>query len=242
MTIFLTHRNPDGSEVPRDEEHEGIRRLVPEATPLLVDRYVDDLTALQLGLARMLLALQPVSIDRQALVTKGAVEARAFELKRAFLDWPDTEDDLIPVASVTVMAPDEQDLELKGPLTGQQMLEGTIDKFAPGTQLRELYELQTRMDAVFILGEKDERSAVRKAIIDAFGGEPGDERVGRRTIVPEYFDRVGRYFLKGITYDDAPDTARGKRWPLVARFDADIQVVQLVATAAEIRPRFGVTT
>ncbi len=95
-----------------------------------------------------------------------------------------------------------------------------------------------------LLNNKDDRAGVRKGLIDAFMAEPDDERFGRRVLIPEYFSREARFSLVGISYDDTPDDAKMKHFPLSARFQADIEMVKLVrapVTLLEPRVRVEVT-
>jgi len=227
--------NPDGTLVPRSELGAGVQTIYPAEVPLLQRTYVDDFTALQLGMWLILDGLTFTTIDRRALVTSGKIESNTLRFTRIFLDWPESEDDSVPIPSATIYAPTEQDLQLSGALSGQQLIEDTLDVYAPGTALRKIYEVSARMVVAFWVADKDERSAVRKGLIEAFH-EPGDERSGRRVVVPWYFDRVARFDLMGITYEDTPDNARSNMWPLIARFSADIEVVSLVASPTCIRP------
>lgn len=236
------HENPDGTFVPRDGVHDGQRDLLPQQVPLVTGKYLDDFTALQIGMWLILDALTFTTVDRLALITDGVVEKNTFKLTRIFLDWPDSEDDIIPVPSVTIMSPEEVEMQLAGPLSGQQTYEDTLNLYEPNTVLKKLYELNATLQVVGWFAHKDERAAFRRGLIEAFH-EPGDERSGRRVTIPHYFDRVGRYDLMGITYDDSVDFARSKQWPLTARFAADIEAVSLVQIPVDIRPpRFNVDT
>jgi len=237
------HENADGTTVPWDGEHDGVRQIIPpgQNEGLSPRLFVDDLTALQVGMADILTSLTFTTIDRKALLEDRRVEANEMRVERVFLDWPDTEDDQVPVPSATVMAPDAQDIELAGPLSGRQLLEDTVGVYGEGTVLRHLGEVSTTIQVVFWVAHKDERAAVRREMINAFIAEPDDERGGRRVTVPEYFDRVARFSLRDVAYQDNPTDARQKIWPLVARFDADIQLVKLVqAPATLLVPRIDV--
>lgn len=232
--------NPDGTTTPQSEHAAGMQTNLPAQVPLNQKTYVDDFTALQLGMWMILDSLVFTTIDRLALVTDGKVESNTLKFTRVFLDWPDAGDNSVPIPSATIYAPTETELQLGGALSGQQLLEDTEDVYAPGTVLRSLYTLQCSMVVTMWLAEKDDRSAVRKGLIEAFT-EPGSERSGRRVVVPWYFDRVARFDLQGITYDDSAEQAQGKTFPLSARFSADIEAVSLVQAPATIRtPRLNV--
>ena len=239
----VEHVNPDGTVVPRDGVRDGQRDLLPQQQPLVTGNYLDPFTALQFGMWQILDPLTFTTIDRLTLMVDGRVELNQFKLTRIFFDWPDSEDGSIPAPSVSIMAPDEIELQLPGPLSGQQLIEDTLDLYRQGYVLRRLYEMQATLQVVGWFAHKDERAGAHRGLIEAFGGEPGDERPGRRVEVAQYFDRVARYDLMGITYEDTPDNARSKVWPMTARFSADITAVALVEAPAAIRePRFRVNT
>ena len=234
------YRNPDGTLVPRSGRRNVEVTNYPAETPIVTGCYVDDFTALQVGMFRILEKLTFTTIDRFKRIVDGTVAQNEMVFTRIFLDWPDSEDDLLPIPSVTIHAPEEVEDDSQGPLSGQVLLEETQDLYCEGTVLRRLYELRANLMVTGWLANKDDRGGVRRGLTEAFS-EPGDDRLGRRIIIPEYFDRVARYDLLGIQYEDTIDFARSKQWPISARFLADIEAVALVPTPRHIRePRFNV--
>jgi hypothetical protein len=239
------HTNRDGTSVYYDGVHDGIRQISPAGfnESFRTQEYIDDFTAIQIGLFRILAKLTFVTLDRKKLVETGIVESNTMQIKRVFLDFPDTEDEFAPLPSITIMAPAETALELSGPLSGQQLLEDTLGLYGEGLVLRKVGEVEATIEVVSILTHTDERAGLRRGLIDAFTAEPDDERSGRRVIVSEYFDRIVRYDLMGITYGDTAETAQQKNFPLVARFMASTELVKLVAApTALLEPRISVTT
>lgn len=231
------HTNRDGTQTWREGGEESVRDIEPPGTNESphAGEFVDELTAIQLGMWMVLDSLTFTTADRAALV-EGRLETNTLRFERVFLDWPDTEDDQVPVPSAAIMATGPQEIQYSTPLHGQQLIEDTVDVYRPGTVLRHLGELSATLEVVVWLMHKDERAAVRRGLVEAFAAEPDDERSGRRVNVPWYFDRPARLFLQSIEYQDNADQARSKIWPLVARFAADIQVVRLVAAPATLRP------
>ena len=237
------HVNRDGTTLPWDGLRDGLRQILPPGVneSLLPGAFLDDYTALQIGMFYILSALTFTTVDRRRLIEDGVVETNQLEFQRILLDWPEVEGDRVPVPSATIYAPGEASLDLSGPLSGQQLLEETLDQFAPGTVLRKLGETTAELEVLLLLAHKDERSAVRRGLIDAFMSEPDGEQSGRRVTVAPYYGRVARYDLVGISYPDTPDQARQGQWPLSARFTADVEIVKLVAAPSTIRPpRFNV--
>ncbi len=233
---FLIHTNPDGTQVPRSED-ETTRRVIPPGTPLTPVNACDDFTALQLGLYAVLSKLTFTSVRRADLLRcEGTPANRKFQFQRVYLDWPDPEvEQRANDVSACILSPAEVELQLTGPISGQQIMEDTLDMFCPGTVLRRLGETNATLEVVIWAHDKDDRSAVRRGLIDAFLAEPGDERSGRRVVVPQYYGRPARYDLSGISYGDSPETAQQGTWPLSAKFNADIDLVTLVTAPGPLQ-------
>ncbi|MCP4303038.1 MAG: hypothetical protein GY783_20840 [Gammaproteobacteria bacterium] len=227
--------NPDGTAVPVDIDSIGSKTNSPVQVPLAASTYVDDFTALQLGMWMILNALEFTTIDRLALVTSGRIESNTRNFTRIFLDWPEAEDGAVPRPSATIHAPQGQEMTLAGPVFGDTLIDETQDVYAPGTVLKSLYALETDLVVSMIMANTDDRAGVRKGIINAFS-EPGDQRSGRRVLVPWYFEREARYTLQSIAYDDDAQNAQANIFPMTARFKADIEVVSLVESPVPILP------
>ncbi len=231
------HTNLDDTSLPYDKIHTNIREITPqgENEELCAAHFLDDFSALQAGLYEILKTLTFTTVNRRALIDAGDIRANTMQFQRIFFDWPNTENDMIPVPSATIMSPEEQALEVPGPQGGQQILEETVDQIAPGTVLRKFGELIATVSVMMLVNNKDDRAGVRKGLINAFMAEPDDERAGRRVLIPTYFSRPARYSLVGITYGDTPDSAKQKHFPLTARFEADIELVKLVKAPVRLQ-------
>lgn len=241
---FFLHRNKDGTETPWAEGTEGAHEAIPQGTNegICTGRYLDTLTALQIGMWLILQSLKITTIDRRALVDTGRVESNSTNFQRLFLDFPDAEDDQVPNLSATIMAEGVQDLALSGPLSATtKLFESTVDVYEKNTVLQYLYDLETTIAVVSFTSSKDLRAGVAKSIIEGFH-EPDSDTPGRRVIVPWYYDRIARFDLQSIEYDDGPENSRGNRYPLIARFAADIEAVKLVTTPPSMQPKTSVST
>lgn len=235
------HQNPDGTTSPRDEDHDGLINVLPSQgiVGLYPGQYLDELSALQIGVAMVLAAIEATTVDRKALMEHGRVERNTLRLQRVFLDMPDTEDNMVPVPSACISAL-AQDLNLSGPLSGQALIEDSLDTYGEGTILQRLYETQCDLQVVLWFSHKDDRAGYRKALIEAFN-EPDSEFSGRIVTIPEYFDRPAEMYLQSIEYPDTPESAQAKEVVLQARVRGTIQAVKLVPAPAEMRlPRVQV--
>ena len=76
--------NPDGTAIPVDIDSIGSKTNSPVQVPLAASTYVDDFTALQLGMWMILNALEFTTIDRLALVTSGRIESNTMNFTRIF--------------------------------------------------------------------------------------------------------------------------------------------------------------
>lgn len=241
---FSLHRNADGTETPWAEGTEGAHQAIPQGSNegVCTGRYLDTLTALQIGMFFILQSMKITTIDRHALVGTGRVELNTTNFQRIFLDFPDSEDDLIKVPSATIMAEGIQELALAGPLSSSTRLyEDTVGIYEENTVLQRLYDLDTILTVVCWTDSKDLRSGIAKSIVEGFH-EPDSDIPGRRVVVPMYFDRVARFDLQSIEYEDGPDNSRGNRYPLIARFQSDIEAVKLVSTPPGMVPVTSVET
>ena len=117
--------NPDGTLVPRAASRQIQVTNYPAEVPIVTGRYVDDFTALQIGMFRILEDLTFTTIDRYKRIVDGTVAQNQMVFTRIFLDWPDSEDDLLPIPSVTIHSPQEVETTSPGPQSGQPLMEET---------------------------------------------------------------------------------------------------------------------
>lgn len=238
--MSVVRSNPDGTLYRVNPALESLQRFEPAKVAQQVSRYVDDLTALQLGLAKILSPLQFVSLDRKAYHDSGKIEVRVFEFDAIMFDFADTEDSFAkhPVAAL-IQGSDSQ-MDLPGPLSPGAIIEDSLDEYGEGTVLRRLFDNSVLLTVMSILTNKDDRAALRKGLLSAFAGDPHSEGSGRRIVIPEYFGQTARYDLVGVDYIDTSDTVHQKKFPLVARIQGDITVVDLVSAPALMRPDFSI--
>lgn len=204
--------------------------------------YLDDYTALQWGLAKILGSLVIRTVDGRALVDQGQVKVGTMRFSRVYLDHPDDEDERVPTPSAVISESTPTTYDLAGAASGQQLLEDTVNVWAPGTVLVKLWEGQYTLAVTCWLANKDDRAAVRKALVEAFGVEPNDPRSGRRVFLPWYWDRPARYDLQRISYPDSDELALAGTWPLAAEVIAQVSVVQLVQAPGCLRtPQVGLS-
>ena len=229
--------NPDGSTVPRDPARQVAGDLAVTATPLVsgLSGYLDDYTAVQLGLVQLLQGLTFRVTDLTALMD-GRLETRAMDFGgRIFLDYPDPEDERIPVPSATVQEAAPPEYTLPGPISPAGYVEGSEGVWGEGTILRSAYFGSYPLQVVCWLSKKDDRAAVRQGLVACFYAEPRDERSDRRISLPWYFDQVARYTLTSISYPDTDEQATRGVWPLVAAIQATVTAVHLVPAPGYLR-------
>jgi len=218
-------------------QRDGTEKLVPNPqdqtqfaaglTPVQQDRTLDSSSAMQIGLYSMLRNMRAWRIGLDDLMREGDLQASSFELARVFFDWPRQEDAIDPMPSATITLPEEEVYGHQG-IGGGVILEETADQWGPGTILKKTAHATTTLNLVIWSAHKEERRGLKKALQRVFLTEPHEEMSGRRVVVPQYFDRVARFELLGIRYDDGQESAQSNEWILVARFAADIDVVDLV--------------
>lgn len=208
--------------------------------PIRNDRAVDSVTALQIGIARLVWSMHGRSINLDKLIGGGPVEVSdEWGIQRLYFDWP-RQDDEIQTPSAAIVTPDEATYASRK-LRPAGLLEDTADRWGDGTVLRETGETETMVHLVFFCTHKEERRAIRKWLEESMLVELNEGTPGRRIVIPEYWDRVARYEMLGVRPGDGAQGAQGNEWTLVARFTAQIGVVQLVQRPAYLdRPRIHV--
>lgn len=234
--------NPDGTQVYQDPDHASLQVVDPARVPLQAGEYLDDLTAMQFGLWWILDQLEFVSLNRSKLMLDGQLEQTKFRFEAIALDHPDTEDtQALQSPMATIMAEGETELQLAHLMDEQKLLEDTANVYGEGTILQCLYESSATLTVGCVCTDKNDRAAIRKGVISALAREPHDSRPGRRVIIKPYYDRLATYDLQGVSYLDTRDESQRKRYHVLFRVQADIEVVDLVPLPAEFRPQTCVT-
>lgn len=194
---------------------------------LLIDEY----TAAQLALARVLLGLRWYTLGREALVNGGTLKSssRAYQLSHVWLDWPSHGSEargqtraLITEASPTIYS--SRDL-------GSEYHEDTRDLFLPNTVVRVYGTATCRLLVRVVFAHKDERAGFRGALVRALLGDPARDEGGRRIIVHEYLRSMVRLDLDeevGVSYPDTEDSATSGAFELQAQVLAEVDVLGLV--------------
>lgn len=204
-------------------------------------RYVDDMTAVQIAISRILDVAELLVLNRQKLMNEGVRLVQPCTVDRLFFDLPTPNDVIESLVPSVIIAP-EQDTEIgpMGDISGQPIDEETVDKYGAGTVLQTVGDATTKMVVLALLGTKDDRAAMRKALIDVLIGEPKLSRWGREVTVPEYYDQVVRLDPTHIGYPDTDEDARANRWPIQMRLESTVPLVRLVPTPPALRPVVGV--
>ena len=206
---------------------------------LNADVDLDALSAIQIGLGRLLQGLPPfVQHNLAARLENSDLQPRSFKLERVFFDHPRQEDDLEPMPSACILCPGDRTYEHQDLST--PLLEDTADVFGEGTVLRKLSNVTCELDLTIWSAHKEERRGIVAGIEDALLAEPNDDRGGRRLVLVDYYDRVARYELKRANYPDDADTAQANQWIASFRIAADVDKVQLVAVGRMQSPHLPV--
>lgn len=237
MALY-SRENPDGTSVYQRTEYASLQIADPARVPIQAGEYLDELTAMQFGLWWILDQLEFTSIKRSELMLNGRLEKTQFHLESIYLDHPDTEDtQALQSPSATIMAEGEAELQLAHLMDEQRLLEETANVYGEGTLLQVLYESSVTLTVGCVCTNKDDRAAIRKGVISALAREPLDDRPGRRVIIEPYYGRLATYDLQGVSYLDTKDESQRKRFHILFRVQADIEVVDLVPLPAEFKPR-----
>lgn len=200
---------------------------------------IDEYTAAQLALGRLLLSLRWFALNREELANGEGLQAsaRAYSLQAVAFDWlaHGTEGDSQARALITEGAPTiytTRDF-------GTEYDEDTLEVFLPDTVLRIYGSATCTLRVEIVFAHKDERASFRGAFVRALMGDPARDSGGRRVVVPEYFKQPVRLTLDdtaGVSFPDNPDEAGRGRFPFVAEVTADVEVLGLVPAQAMLDP------
>lgn len=202
---------------------------------------IDALRAIQLAVADILAALRPRSFDLLTYLKTGVANSREMEFHRVFFDYATQDDDQIPCPSAAIRRYGEGVYEGSG--LSNTILEETADVFGPGTVCETSGTFSQGIEVLIMTAHKDDRAGVRKAIEDAFLGEVGDQRPGRRVVVPAYYGRTVRLALLAMDHPgDGPGTAQANEWLLQVRLQGTVDATRLVRRPAYLEhPSTNVT-
>lgn len=228
-------RQLDGTEILVPANQMGLRYSA-ELTPVDPRMDMDAVTAMEIGLGRILLGMKCHQHDLEArLARPDDLQSKDFTLDRVLFDFPRQEDELAPLPSALIQAPedhvyDRQDLQTI-------LLEDSLDVFKPRTVLRKLAHVTTTLLVTIWSDHKESRRGLKAALERTLLAEPGDDRQGRRVVVREHFDRLARFTMKRTRYPDDPGSAQANQWVLQTWIDADIDRVVLVKAPPRMEPR-----
>jgi len=198
---------------------------------------MDALSAMQIGLARLLQGLSFWQHNLEARLAAGDLQPREFKLERIFFDFPRQEDDLDPMPSVCIRCPGDR---LYGqPGLGVGILEDTADVYGEGTALRRIAHVTCELELSVWCAHKEQRRGFVSGVEKALLAEPNDDREGRRIIVADYFDRVLRCQYQRVSYGDDGMSAQSGRWMAQCFIAADIDRVVRVPLGRMQRPQFS---
>lgn len=189
-------------------------------------RHLDVWTVTQLAAKQVLEGMRFAQVNLERLIETNAADGRPFRLQTIVFDWPKFENDLPPPLTATILQDDEATWDNQSFAT--EIIEDTIDVFAPHTALRRIATATLPMRIVVWLAHTEERRAVRAGFERHWLVEPQDDKSGRRITVPQYFDREVRFDYLGFTQPDSQDLAHRNRWIVEARLSATLDAVTLV--------------
>ncbi len=228
----VTVRNADGTESLIGSPP-GAAHYPRQLTALRPEADLDALSAMQIGLGRLLQGLTFYQHNLEARLESEDLQPRGFKLQRIFFDMPTQQDEIEPMPSACIMCPgdrtyDQQDLSIT-------LIEDTADVYGEGTVLRKLAHVTCELELSMWSAHKEERRGLVAGIERELLAEPNDDRGGRRVVVRDYYDRVARFTLIRSKY---PDTgAQSNEWITTFPIAADIDRVVLVGVGRLQQPQ-----
>ncbi len=207
--------------------------FVERVQPVNVARQLDASVVCQIALKRL---LEPLTMHRhnlEALIVNGDLQTSSFVFSRVALGWPRREEQVKPLPLATIIPNGDSLYDM--PNLESNLIEGTEDAYGECTVLRQVSRCTQELVVHILSAHHEERRAIRAAFELNLLAELDDDQTGRRQIVPEYYNRSVRINLLGMDDPDEDSRAQANEYELVARFQAQVAVVQLVTTPGQIQ-------
>lgn len=198
-----------------------------EITPVNLERQLDSSAVCQLALARLLQSLTMHRFNLEALVkSSNDIQSSPFVFARVAMGWPRREEQLKPLPVAVILPNGETTYSM--PSLESKLLDDTLGAYGEHTVLRQTSRATQELEVHVLSAHHEERRAIRAAFETFLLAEPNDDQTGRRQIIPEYYNRTVRCELIGMSDPDDEPRARSNEIELIARFKAEVAVVQLV--------------
>ncbi len=211
----------------------GRMTFMQRVEPVNIERQLDASLVCQIALKRLLEPLVMHRHNLEALVVNDDLQTSSFVFSRVNLGWPRREEQLKPMPLATILPNGESLYDM--PNLESQLIEGTEDAYGDGTVLRQVSRCSQELEVHILSAHHEERRAIRAAFEVNLLAELNDDQTGRRQIVPEYYNRQVRINLIGMDDPDEDSRAQANEHVLVARFQAQVAVVQLVTIPGHIQ-------
>ena len=229
--LSSVQRGRDGIEKRRPADTSRMTFL-QRVEPVNIQRQLDSSVVCQIALKRLLEPLEMHRHNLEALIINNDLQTSSFKFSRVALGWPRREEQLKPLPMAVILPVAESAYDM--PNLESQLIEGTEDAYGECTVLRQVSRLTQELVVHVLSAHHEERRAIRAAFEMNLLAELNDDQTGRRQIVPEYYNRSVRINLLGMEDPDDEGRAQANEFELVARFQAQVAVVQLVTIPGHI--------
>lgn len=230
MSSVQTGRDGIDKRRPADTDR---MTFLQRVEPVNIERQLDASVVCQIALKRLLEPLVMHRHNLEALVVNGDLQTSSFVFTRVILGWPRREEQLKPLPLATILPNAESLYDM--PNLESNLIEGTEDAYGDGTVLRQVSRCTQELMVHILSAHHEERRAIRAAFETNLLAELNDDQTGRRQIVPEYYNRLVRINMLGMEDPDGDNRAQANEYELVARFQAQVAVVQLVTTPGNVQ-------
>jgi hypothetical protein len=193
-----------------------------------VAKQIDAVTVCEIALKRLLEPLVMHRHNLEALIINGDLQTSSFKFSRVNLGWPRREEQIKPLPLAVILPNGEAVYDM--PNFESSLIDSTLDAYGEDTVLREVSRCTQEFAVHILSAHHEERRAIRAAFELNLLAELNDDQTGRRQIVPEYYNRCVRINLLGMEDPDDDGRAQANEHELVARFQAQVTVVQLVTS------------
>ncbi len=207
--------------------------FVQRVEPVNDQRQLDSSVVCQIALKRLLEPLVMHRHNLEQLIINDDLQTSSFKLSRVALGWPRREEQLKPLPLAVILPIGESTYDM--PNFESHLIERTENAYGECTVLRQVSRVTQELAVHILSAHHEERRAIRAAFELNLLAELDDDQTGRKQIVPEYYNRSVRINLLGMEDPDEDSRAQANEHELVARFEAQVAVVQLVTTPGNIQ-------
>lgn len=221
----LIEEGADGVEKRRGEPVNS-QTYLGAIEPTNLARHLDVTAVMQIGIFKILDKTIMHRHNMEELVLNDSLESSSFAWNRICFDMPRIGEQELPLPMAVILTEskcvyDHSDFQ-------STLLEDTIDAYGENTVLRRTSNAKQTLTIHALSAHHEERRAIKKMFETTFLAEPNDDEVGRKVVIPQYYDRTVRISFVDCDYPETAPGTHANKHEVVATFECTCDVVLLV--------------